>query len=151
MERLKLTDDTAVQQSLEALDSVKELVAALSKEGAEKRSRPAQPPLAAELQQHLLESPQRGTRMRAEAAAFVATYSGSGLASVDGRAFSERLVEKVLHGRPDAYTYDTAVATKVFGDFADAFCTHEWVEPCLRVGRRVVISAAAATEQASTP
>ena len=52
-----------------ALDSVKELVAALSKEGAEKRSRPVQPPLAAELQQHLLESTLRGTRMRAEAAA----------------------------------------------------------------------------------
>ena len=57
VERLKLTEDTAVQQSLEALDRVKELVAALSKEGAEKRTRPAQPPLAADLQQHRLCAP----------------------------------------------------------------------------------------------
>ena len=60
-------------------------------------------------------------------------------------------MEKVLHGRPDAYTYDTASAAMVFGDFADAFCGHEWAEPCLRVGRHVVIGAAAATEQASIP
>ena len=153
VERLKLTEDTAVQQSLEALDSVKELVAALSKEGAEKRARPVQPPLAAELQQHLLESPQRGTRMRAEAAAFVAAYSGPGLAPADASFFSERLVQTVLHGRPHASgdAYDTLAMAAVFGDFADAFCSHEWAEPCLRVGRHVVISAAAAAEQASIP
>ena len=43
-----------------------------------------------------------------------------------------------------------AAAATVFGDFVDAFRSHEWVEPCLRVGRRAVISTAAA-EQASIP
>ena len=153
MESLKLTEDTTDQQSLEALDSVKELVATLSKEGQEKRAQPAQPPLAAELEQRLLESSQRGTRMRAEAAAFVAAYSGPGLAPADASTFREHLVQAVLHGSPHASgeSYDMAAAATVFGDFADALCSHEWMEPCLRVGRHAVIGASAAAEQASIP
>ena len=153
VERLKLTSDTTVQQSLEALDSIKALEAALSKENPEKRGRPVQPPQATELQKHLLENSLRGSRMRAEAAAFVAAYSGTGLAPADASFFSERLVQTVLHGRPHASgdAYDTLAMAAVFGDFADAFCSHEWAEPCLRVGRYVVITAAAATEQASIP
>ena len=153
MERLKLTSDTTAQQSLEALDSIKALEAALSKENQEKRRRPVQPPQATELQKHLLENSLRGSRMRAEAAAFVAAYSGPGLAPADASFFSERLVQTVLHGRPHASgdAYDTLAMAAVFGDFADAFCSHEWAEPCLRVGRHVVISAAAAAEQASIP
>ena len=151
VERLKLTEDTTVQQSLEALDSVKELVAAPFKEGTEKRARPAQPPLAAELEQRLLESTQRGAQMRAMAEAFVASYSGPGLAPADASAFSEHLVQKVLRGRSRASggAYDTVAAATVFGDFADAFCSHQWVEPCLRVGRHVIIGAAAAAERPS--
>ena len=46
VERLKLTSDTTVQQSLEALDSIKALEAALPKETQEKRVWPVRPPLA---------------------------------------------------------------------------------------------------------
>ena len=146
--------EAAGQQSLEALDSIKALEAALSKEECKgKRVRPAQPPRATELQQYLLESSQRGTRMRAEAATFVAAYSGPGLAPADASTFSERLAQTVLHGKPNASdeSNDIAAAAAVFGDFADAFCSHQWAEPCLLVGRHVVIGAAAAAEQASIP
>ena len=61
------------------------------------------------------------------------------------------LVQKVLRGRSRASggAYDTVAAATVFGDFADAFCSHQWVEPCLRVGRHVIIGAAAAAERPS--
>ena len=83
--------------------------------------------------------------MRAEVTSFVAAYSG--LAPADGCAFGEHLVETLLGGKPCDNTYDKVAAATVFGDFADAFCSHDWREPRLRVGRHVVISAAAAVEQ----
>ena len=141
VERLKLTENTTLQQSNEA----SELENILPKDSQKKRVRPAQPPLAAELEQRLLTSSQRGTQMRAEVTSFVAAYSG--LAPADGCAFGEHLVETLLGGKPCDNTYDKVAAATVFGDFADAFCSHDWREPRLRVGRHVVISAAAAVEQ----
>ncbi len=130
------------------MESVKELEATLRKEEKHRGRTEAKgrPPLAMELEHGMHEKSLRGGQMRGEVEAFVAAYSGPGLAPADGRAFAERLVGALLHGQPGSSgdALDMAAAAEVYGAFADAFLRHDWKEPRLRVGRRVVIRAAAA-------
>ena len=153
VDKLRLAADTVVQQSLEGLDSVLQLGSMLQKREKQQRqeqraetrakSRPAR---AVELEQGMLEASTLGGRMRREVEAFVAAYAGPGMAP-NGRAFAERLVEALLHGQPGSSgdEVDLAAAAKIYEGFVDAFRAHDWKEPRLRAGRRVLLRAATLT------
>lgn len=152
VDKLRISDDTVVKQDLESLESVQDLDGALrSLEKKEKKEQIAEtraknrPSRALELEQTILEQSQRGGKMRREVEALVLAYSGPGVAPADGRAFAERLVQALLHGQPGASTddIDQAAAEAVYGGFVDAFVANEWTEARLRVGRHVVLRAAA--------
>jgi hypothetical protein len=146
VERLKLTQDTTVQES--------RMGSACVEEPSPPQAPPAQKaphPLAAEVKQQLLENTQRGSQLRKEITDFVAGYAGPGLAPVNtGGVFSELLAGKLLLGQTSDLGdgCDSATNEEIFGAFADSFCSHHWEDKCLRLRRQVVIRAAVAAEQA---
>ncbi len=87
----------------------------------------------------LLEGGQLGGRMRKEVVSFVEAFPG---AAPDAGAFAERLVDILLRGGAGE-AYDVRTAEELYGDFTGCFLANDWKEPRLRVGRHVVLSAAA--------
>ena len=56
--------------------------------------------------------------------------------------FAERLVGILLRGGAGE-AYDVRTAEELYGDFTGCFLANDWKEPRLRVGRHVVLRAAA--------
>ena len=88
----------------------------------------------------LLETGQLRGRIRQEVEAFVENFPNI---APDAGAFSARLVEALLVG-DNGGTHDARAAAELYGDFADAFAAHSWIEPRLaRARRRVILRTAA--------
>ena len=79
--------------------------------------------------------------MRREVEKFANDFAG---VAPDGHAFAESLTHVLLLGQPGSSDdCSLEVAGEIYDEFAVAFCAHSWKEPRLRVGRRVVLRAAA--------
>ena len=140
-EPLRHKSGTDVREDFESLESLKALDAALQKEEKQAKAKPRREStrVEAEVTHALLEGGQLGGRMRKEVASFVEAFPG---VAPDAGAFAERLVDILLRaGAGEAY--DVRTAEELYGDFTGCFLANDWKEPRLRVGRHVVLSAAA--------
>ena len=142
VEPLRHESGTVVREDLERLESLQALDALLQKEERHAKGKPRRAPTQAEaeLAHALLGAGQLRGRMRREVEAFVKGYPGI---APDAEAFTERLVEALLVGDAGG-SHDARAAAELYGDFADAFAAHSWVETRLqRASRGVVLRAAA--------
>ena len=142
VEPLRLESGTVVREDLECLDSLRELDIQLKKEEKQTKTKPRRAPTQAEAEvaHALLETGQLRCRMRQEVEAFVRGCSGI---APGAEAFAETLVDALLIGGAGGW-HDAREAAELYGDFADAYAAHSWMEPRLeRVRRKVVLRAAA--------
>ena len=139
VEPLRRESGTVVQEDLEHLDSLKKLDTQLKKEERQTKPRRAPTQAEAEVTHALLETGQLRGKMHQEVEAFVRGFAGI---APDAEGFAERLVDALLVG--DGGRHDAREAAELYGDFADAYAAHSWMEPRLeRVRRKVVLRAAA--------
>ena len=142
VEPLRQKCGTVVREDLEHLDSVKELDTQLKKEEKQAKAKPRRAPTPAEAEatHALLETVQLRGKMRQEVEAFVRGFPGI---APGAEGFAERLVHALLGGGADDW-HDARETAELYGDFADAYAAHDWIESRLERTRRNFVLRAAA-------